>query len=445
MGTISEKLTYLNGTKQELKQKINNLGGDITDNTTFRQYANQLQNVYDNLPKTEYQEGTEINLGKTIKGKLDYDNGVVGIGNTYQYSTQGYNLLPLTGTTYFEITSNGYKNKRQEGLFSINLTLEANRTYYLKLKLISKPTAATTFNSYKNTTASGTIINELTFANIQNDNYNLNQVYTKTYTTTEITPLSIRTWGNANNDTYEFQLWLTTDNSKDTYEPYTNGASPNPNYPQQIKSVTGEQTIYIKDGDNNVITTHQLSLGNIQLNAIGNYKDELIYDVDEDKVYKNEKIGKVIYTGNEEWTLVSSLSNSNRTVFQTVKPIGVYKYPITPQDFNEIAKVICNKFIPTSQQATWKYYEVGFRTAGAEYIYFIVEAGVTLQDFKTNIIKDTILNYLLATPTQIEITDTTLINQVKALYNAHSNNGTTIITSNGDLPMIIKVRTLKGE
>ena len=33
----------------------------------------------------------------------------------------------------------------------------------------------------------------------------------------------------------------------------------------------------------------------------------------------------------------------------------------------------------------------------------------------------------------------------KALYNSHSLNGTTIITSNGDLPMIIKCRGLKGE
>lgn len=159
--------------------------------------------------------------------------------------------------------------------------------------------------------------------------------------------------------------------------------------------------------------------------------------------YKYGKIGEVVYTGNEEWTLVSSLSNSNRTVFQTVKPTGVYKYPITPQDFNEIAKVICNKFIPTSQQATWKYYEVGFRTAGADYIYFIVEAGVTLQDFKTNIIKDTILNYLLANPT-IDIITGTLAEQLEAWWNGQTLNGTTIITSNGNLPMIIKVRGLKG-
>ena len=92
--STSNKLTYLNETKKELKQKINNLGGSIDDNTTFRNYANQLQNVYDNLPKTEYQEGTEVNLGKTSKGKLDYENGVVGIGQSSQKSTNGYNLLP---------------------------------------------------------------------------------------------------------------------------------------------------------------------------------------------------------------------------------------------------------------------------------------------------------------------------------------------------------------
>lgn len=53
--------------------------------------------------------------------------------------------------------------------------------------------------------------------------------------------------------------------------------------------------------------------------------------------------------------------------------------------------------------------------------------------------------YPLATPIETPITDETLISQLNAWYNAHSNNGTTIITSNGDLPMIIKVRGLKGE
>ena len=105
MGTTSEKLTYLNTTKQKLKQAINNIGGEVTDETTFREYVNQLENAYDNLPKTEYQEGTEVNLGKTLKGKLDYENGVVGIGQSSQETTQGYNAalfaaLRLFGTDY---------------------------------------------------------------------------------------------------------------------------------------------------------------------------------------------------------------------------------------------------------------------------------------------------------------------------------------------------------
>ena len=69
MGTTADKGEYLNTTKSLLKDKINNLGGEITDETTFREYANQLQEVYDNIPKTEFQEGSELNLGKTIKDR----------------------------------------------------------------------------------------------------------------------------------------------------------------------------------------------------------------------------------------------------------------------------------------------------------------------------------------------------------------------------------------
>ena len=50
----------------------------------------------------------------------------------------------------------------------------------------------------------------------------------------------------------------------------------------------------------------------------------------------------------------------------------------------------------------------------------------------------------LATETDEEITDTTLINQVKALYNAQSITGTTIIETSGNLPIIVKVRALKN-
>ena len=100
-------------------------------------------------------------------------------------------------------------------------------------------------------------------------------------------------------------------------QPHTTGrntqvgqASPNPSYPQTINSVTGNQDVVVKDGNNNTIATYQLSLGDIELNAIGNYKDELIYDVDEDRVYKNEKIGKVVLDGTQLTQYISVAQGS---------------------------------------------------------------------------------------------------------------------------------------
>ena len=78
------------------------------------------------------------------------------------------------------------------------------------------------------------------------NNYNLNQVYTRSFTTTEAQPFCIRAWGNSNNITYEFQLWLCEGTNNTIYEKYTNGASPNPTFPQPISVVTGTQEVAVK-------------------------------------------------------------------------------------------------------------------------------------------------------------------------------------------------------
>ena len=38
MNTITEKIFYLNETKQKFKNRINSLGGEITYSTSFRDY-----------------------------------------------------------------------------------------------------------------------------------------------------------------------------------------------------------------------------------------------------------------------------------------------------------------------------------------------------------------------------------------------------------------------
>ena len=428
--STSNKLTYLNETKQELKQAINNIGGEVTDETTFREYVTQLENAYDNYPKTSYQEGTEVTLENCNKGKLDFENGKVGYGQTSQESTQGYNLAPITNTNVFALGSDDIiraKNNVSGATFS-TFNIANGETIYLKLLLYKKPTQSTSFVL----SANGTDVGNSSFGNFQA--FNLNQVYTKSYTATETTTCTIKSWGNGNNEDIEFQLWVTKDDSKNTFEKYSGGyASPSPNWEQPISSVTGNQEvvargknvyepmlkvgttditrsnctpsiannkyqltatgsdmyfgeirasgqvwfaglgekiytnghskvgIYISNTDMNrnfvtaygsdnkslgysgiasggalydvpegteyitlrfgkynavsgttyevgiMVTlsdtldtnfepyhtpvSYQLSLGEYKFNGIGNYKDELIYDVDEDKVYKNDKIG----------------------------------------------------------------------------------------------------------------------------------------------------------
>lgn len=137
MSDIATKLEYLNGTKQALKESINNLGGDITDETTFRQYANQLQNVYDNLPKTSYAEGSNITLSNTLKGKLDFEDGIVGFGDTSQKSYQGYQMID-TNETIAETTTNGVTYSLKNGVFTFNGTATGGISIYLNNRVTLK-------------------------------------------------------------------------------------------------------------------------------------------------------------------------------------------------------------------------------------------------------------------------------------------------------------------
>ena len=653
MGTTSQKLTYLNGTKQLLKDKINNLGGSIDGNTTFREYVNQLENAYDRLPKTEFEEGESVTLENTLKGKLDYDNGVVGIGQASQETTQGYNLINFSSNQGSIVTVNGDGTITLNGTssgFSINftqVTFEANKTYSLFYKLISGTT-----------NAGGSNVGLLSlFGDGSWVENNVRHSYTPEANTNRSTLWVAQ---NVIFTNAKFQIWAYEGNTDKPYEKYSNNqASPSPNWKQPIKCVAGRnildeslletgnidettgqdianqyrkrspyievdknqpytlsvqvsadiyliayfynnqktfisssakigkqatyvlpstaeymrvviantstttatniqleegstatpylpyntieevvsginlanvplpydtnesgstskwisfsaipqfeigKTYYlhgkcsdgtylsgsnsafvimksssqffnkpfqqaftcnidiseatgwyiwtnsslagktiteigIYEGNSNkpyepYITpaTYQLSLGDIELNAIGNYKDELIYDVDEDKVYKNEKIGKYTFTGNENMTYDSG---SNRFVINDL--VNNLETSGRQQIYSNRYKFIASG---SADYGMFAFYNIVHQI-------FIYNKDYTnpsdlLSYFANN---NTYFYYIRNNLNKIEITGT-LKAQVKALYNAHSNNGTTIITSYGNLPMIIKVRGLKGE
>ena len=95
--STANKLTYLNQTKTLLKEAINNLGGDIDNETTFREYAEELDTIYSTLPKV-IGEGTEVTLTPTLKGKL----GIVEKGNSTQEGTP----TPTTPIPIKSVTGN---------------------------------------------------------------------------------------------------------------------------------------------------------------------------------------------------------------------------------------------------------------------------------------------------------------------------------------------------
>lgn len=91
--------------------------------------------------------------------------------------------------------------------------MKAGQNIKFGFKLIKKPTKSTTLSVYDN----GSTISDISFSNIQN--YEINQIYEKSYTPTVDTEIMVKSWGNASNETIEFQFWAEL-NELTEYVPY---------------------------------------------------------------------------------------------------------------------------------------------------------------------------------------------------------------------------------
>ena len=68
MGTIADKLSYLDTTRELIRTNINALGNDITEEDTFRSYADTLDEMWESQPQVS-GTGESLTLN-TKKGKL---------------------------------------------------------------------------------------------------------------------------------------------------------------------------------------------------------------------------------------------------------------------------------------------------------------------------------------------------------------------------------------
>ena len=126
MGTISDKSAYLNTTKIEIRQKINDLGQDLDEEDTFRSYVEALEEVWNEYPKVIATDVTEATLEGTKAGKMKLDIK----GNSTQDTTEGKNKFDVN--VIQERTTGGITMTFNGQTIHLQGTTSANANFYMK-------------------------------------------------------------------------------------------------------------------------------------------------------------------------------------------------------------------------------------------------------------------------------------------------------------------------
>lgn len=224
-----------------------------------------------------------------------------------------------------------------------------------------------------------------------------------------------------------FKPMITTDTSAtyDDYEPYTGGIpSPNPDYPQEIKSVV-EPVVKVTNKDET--ESQSVPLTGITLNAIpvssgGNvtidgqqYISDYV-DVERGKIVRMVKM--VVLDASENWGKETSITNYS--VFTSPTALTNIK-----QD-DDIANYCCNQFrtIPVKDR-----YSLNTLFINKRFLVIItMDRKNTLDDFKEVLSSNIEVYYSLATPTEESLSEE-LAEKLKALQTYYSQTNL-FITSN---------------
>ena len=173
--------------------------------------------------------------------------------------------------------------------------------------------------------------------------------------------------------------------------------------------------------------SHIINLGSIELCKIGTYQDYIYKD--NGKWYKHSEIGKVVLDGSESgWEKLTGSAI-------TVNSYKLLNY-ISANRTDNSNPYLSNYF--TAIKASQRYIDKTFFINIQSAIIFSYDEITTLADFKTWLgTHNTLVYYVLATPTDEEITDTTLISQLEETWSLFKNiTNNFIITTNNSKPTL---------
>lgn len=400
--------------KTELQESITNLDNEIEleqqaqDNSilALQNENERLSRIVEGLP-TKQANGTSFVLNDMVKANIkDYElrgnttqNGTPTPDNPVAIQTAtgnqeinvfGKNLISVLDEEFSKTYSSQYSI--QSIVLNNEIKLEANKQYTIQFKI--KSNNSSIFNKIYLYATGFVTIKELTFYGRTTTNY---EEKTATFTLSEDAILSRIGFQNEDVDTFSF---------KDIQIEFGSTASEYEKFTQQTKTI---------------------SLGDIELNKIGDYQDRIYKQCN--KWYLEKNINKVILNSTMNW----SLSQTNTDTLRFGSNVALTNGLPT----NSI-KIICNKFVNGSSTTDNGDYE-HIRSAISEFPeYLFININKTrvenLDKFKNWLNNNNVIvYYILETPITTEITDTALISQLEDVYNIILNENNTIII-NGNLP-----------
>ena len=294
---------------------------------------------------TQYETITETGENLTIENTKEAPMQLTYKGNTQQDSTTGKNLLPNNATSQ---TINGITfTKNSDGTITANGTATATATLYMGNANSLTEGGTYTISSGLNGTSNvrfGISVNG-TYYNTDGD---------RTQTFENITSSGNSYYqidnGKSVSNLILYPMIVKSSTAGD-YEPYTNGASPNPDYPQEIHVVTGDNEVTICgknmfDKDNaNVLNAY---ISNDSNTVVSNNANRLLYiSCQPNTTYTFRKIASatfaVAYTKELPQGGVTIYNFSNST---TYLPNNYKAITITT---GESAKYLVCRFMQTAQ------------------------------------------------------------------------------------------------
>ena len=310
------------------------------------------------------------------KPSFEYPSEIETLKNKVNLKIQNKNIAPIN-TTDWELTENNtIKNKaKNAGLDLTEFDLKKGQTVKVSIKMVSKPSVSTSFSGY----ADGINISSFGFNGIQN--FNLNQIYTRTYTATEDCRIKYTLWGNANSETFEFQFWAEINDTTDY--------------------IVHEEQDYELDIQQEMLAGDKIDLGNNK------------------EIHTWEKI---VLDGTQDIKLGTAPTQEN-TIHLTYsyKNASLSSYSINTKS---------NKLKACKAVDVWNNDEEGIGQSAAQLVFRLSkEKATNLEEVKTYLSENNVICYFKkAQATELDLTETQK-KQLKEIGKAYTYKGTTNIST----------------